>query len=95
MEQNTILSLWPNVVLVTKEQRLGACCLNTTIWAKDDNQTALLQCLIQQPHSISGLKQLLMKKYNAPKEDKYAALIVADFILTFNELIQDTLEDNT
>lgn len=91
MEKQTTLRLAPQATLVKQGTKTGVSCLDITVWAKDGLQAHLVQVLAERPRSIHELKQALIRERGGPKEDDYAALILADFILTFNDVIEDEL----
>ena len=89
MEHKAMVRLVPQAKLVKGKNQIGVSCPGLTVWAKDSLQAALLKEIAEKPKSVAELERALQPVQDDPGREAYAALILAEFILTFGEVIED------
>lgn len=84
MECNAILKLKPQVKILERGGKVGADNQGNIIWAKDELQTMLLREIAENPKSVQEMYAVL----HTARETE-SMLILADFILTFEQCIDN------
>ena len=88
MNQTTMVALISQAELVSEDEQLGVSSPAGTIWSRDALQAALLKVIAQKPQSVKELKELLLRVRDGPTREEDAALILVDFILAFDKVLE-------
>lgn len=88
MNQTTMVALLPQAELIRQENKIGISCAELTVWCKDNFQAALLEKIAKEPQSVDDLKALLLRVRDGPTREEFAALILVDFILAFDKVLE-------
>lgn len=86
--ENMILKLKIGVTPMDKNGVPGLSLAGCTRFAKDARQAALIQALAVHEQPLEALKKLLQTRDGSPTTDADAALVLAAFILDFEEYIE-------
>lgn len=89
MERSTMVGLSPQATIIRQKDQLGVFCSDRTIWSRDGLQAVLLLAIDQGAKSVGELKTLLMHTPDGPAREEDAALIFAEFVLTFEDALKN------
>lgn len=89
MERKTMVGLLPQAKLIREKNKIGVSRYDCTVWSKDDFQAALLCDIANKEESVDELKEMLHHVRGGPLRDEDAALILAEFILTFENMLKN------